>query len=67
MGYKAEVGMDPPPSNVEFKQFELSEKVTERWIVFYKNNDFLCMLVAALERFMFPYLSLADVNDNKQD
>ena len=32
-----------------------------------QNNDFQCMLVAALERFIFPYLSLADVNDNKDD
>ena len=32
-----------------------------------ENNDFLCMLVAALERFILPYLSLADVNDNKDD
>lgn len=32
MGHKGEVVMDP--SNVEFKQFELSEKVTERWIIF---------------------------------
>ena len=36
MGHKAEVVRDPPPSNIEFKQFELSEKVTERWIIFYK-------------------------------
>lgn len=28
--------MDPPPSKVEFKQFELSENSTEKWIIFYK-------------------------------
>lgn len=44
MGHKAKVGMDPPPSNVEFKQFELSEKVTERWIVFYKIMLFYACL-----------------------
>lgn len=59
--------MDPPPSKVEFKQFELSENSTEKWIIFYKIVIFLHTHVAALKRFTCPFLSPADVDDNKDD